>query len=91
MGEFKSVRGLDSSMIKGLKFLFVFICLLSIASPLILLWTIEISMIPNPDVTYLMNGNIMRDALSVYHMWIYVTMGTSFLVSAVVLFNLHKF
>lgn len=77
-------------MIRGLKFLMVFICLLSIASPIILLWTIEISMIPNPDVFYLMNGNITRDALSVYHMWIYVTLGCSFLVSAVLLYNLHK-
>lgn len=71
------------------KLLIIFLCLLTLISPIFLLWNIEISMIFNPEV-YFTNGFITRNPIQVYHLWVYTTLGSIFALVSFVLFNLNK-
>jgi hypothetical protein len=74
----------------SLKVFLIFWCLLTLVSPIFLLWNIEISMEFKPDV-YLTNGFYNINPIQIYHRWIYLTLLTDFGLIIFVLMNLEKF
>lgn len=70
-----------------MKGVIVLLAMLTIMSPIFLLWHVEISMDFKPD-TYLDNGFVQRAPIQAYHLWIYATLISSVATVCYVLMTL---
>jgi hypothetical protein len=71
------------------KIFIIWLCLVTLISPILLLWNVEISMEFKPDII-LTNGFYDTQPIKVYHFLIYLTLLSIFCLVLFILFNLEK-